>query len=100
MTAPADVLAVAASRLDAYPAARVTSVDVTRVVVEAADQVLPDDRSAAYWLACAALDVLSAHRTALGENPKALDRWTTVFARVEMVEQMRAAAQVRTVSGV
>ncbi|WP_326829726.1 hypothetical protein OIE13_06190 [Streptosporangium sp. NBC_01810] len=88
------VLAAAADLLETtYPAPRVTSVDVTRVVIKAADRVLPGDERGSYHLACDALDALTAHRTALGENPKALDRWTTVYSRVEMVAQMRASAE-------
>jgi len=87
------VLAIAADALETtYEAARVTSVDVTRTVLEAADRLLPRDRSASYRLACDALDVLSEYRARLGEDPKALDRWTSVFHRTRMVAQMRAAA--------
>ncbi|WP_326643059.1 hypothetical protein OG884_06245 [Streptosporangium sp. NBC_01755] len=101
MLAARQVLAAAADLLEkTYPAPRVTSVDVTRVVIEAADRVLPGDRSAAYHLACDALDALTAHRSALGEDPKALDRWSSVFARTEMVAQMRVtnAEQVPAVT--
>ncbi|WP_326828735.1 hypothetical protein OIE13_22785 [Streptosporangium sp. NBC_01810] len=94
MLAARQVLTAAADLLETtYQAPRVTSVDITRVVIEAADRVLPGDRSAAYHLACDALDALSAHRRELGEDPKALDRWSTVYSRVEMVAQMRAAAE-------
>ncbi|WP_326646579.1 hypothetical protein OG884_18295 [Streptosporangium sp. NBC_01755] len=96
MLAARQVLAAAAIRLEEYPAARVTSVDVTHTVLAAADQLLPRDRSAAYHLAVDALDVLGEYRRELGEDPKALDRWTTVYSRVEMVAQMRAAANTTT----
>lgn len=110
MTAPAleavnelaarQVLTAAATLLDTtYEAARVTSVDINRVVVEAADRLLPRDRSASYRLACDALAVLSGHRARLGEDPKALDRWTSVFHRTRMVAQMRAAANTTTTNG-
>ena len=87
------VLTAAADALETtYEAARVTSVDVTRTVLEAADRLLPRDRSASYRLACDALDVLSDYRAGLGEDPTALTRWSPVFRRTGMVAQMRAAA--------
>jgi len=94
------VLTSAATLLDTtYEASQVTSVDVTRTVLNAADQLLPRDRSAAYHLAVDALAVLSEYGAGRGEDPKALDRWTTVFHRTRMVAQMRAAANTTTTNG-
>lgn len=103
MTAPtvaeasaSTVLNAAADALAALCHARVSTVDVNRAVLETADRLLPADRSGAYRLACRTLDVLTAHRSATGEDPAALDRWTGVFGRDAMAEQMRAAAQATT----
>jgi len=86
LTAAADVLETQ------YPAARLTSWKLLNTIRQAADQLLPSDVSAAYRLAQDATDLLTEYRAALGEDPKALDRWTAVFARVETVAQIRAAA--------
>ncbi|MGW4422611.1 hypothetical protein [Streptosporangium sp. NPDC004631] len=87
------VLNAAADALAALRHARVCTVDVTRTIHQAAIDLLPADRSGAYRLACRSLDVLVAHRSATGEDPAALDRWTDMFGRDAMAEQMRAAAQ-------
>lgn len=91
----ADVLTYAADALAALRHPRVSTVDVTRTVRRTAALLL-DDSPSAYGLACRSLDVLIAHRAAIGEDPAALDRWTGVFGRDAMAEQMRAAAQATT----
>ncbi|MGV9536597.1 hypothetical protein ACWEU6_36140 [Streptosporangium sandarakinum] len=86
------VLRSAADRLEALTA-RVSTVDVTCAVVQSANALLPEDARGASHLAYDALDVLTEHRRAAGEDPRALDRWSSVFPRVEICAQMRSAAE-------
>ncbi|WP_068922142.1 hypothetical protein [Planobispora rosea] len=82
----ASALQEVAEELEALPYARVTgNVDVLPRIQRAAGELTED-----------ALIALDAHREALGVRDDAVYRWTTPMPVVEVVAQLRGAAQAVT----